>query len=155
MEQSKRIYMKKLILVLSVICMVTLVTNAQAQTVNKKGVSKTESLKGAQIKLNKDVHDYGTIKQKSDGSCIFEFTNNGTEPLVISSCKGSCGCTVPTWPHNPINPGEKAEINVKYDTKRLGVINRTVTIMSNAANAPRKVLSIKGQVVGADPATAK
>jgi len=101
---------------------------------------------GAKIDFAKDVHDYGTVKNGGNGTCTFEFTNTGSEPLIISNAKGSCGCTVPEWPHDPIAPGEKAKITVKYNTKNAGPINKSVTITSNATNEPTKVLRIKGNV---------
>ena len=104
---------------------------------------------GATIEFTKDTHDYGTIKYDADGSCVFEFKNTGTEPLIISNAKGSCGCTVPEWPKEPIAPGAKGEIKVKYDTKRPGAINKSVTITSNAGNEPTKTLRIKGNVLPA------
>lgn len=111
-----------------------------------------EVASGAKIDFSKEVHDYGDIKYGADGSCTFEFKNTGTAPLIISNAKGSCGCTVPEWPKEPINPGQKAEIKVKYDTKRPGPINKQVTITSNAVNEPSKVIRIKG-TVGAKPET--
>src|SRR5690554_101937 len=59
---------------------------------------------GAKIEFEKETHDYGTIDQYADGNCEFVFKNTGNEPLVISSAKGSCGCTVPSWPREPIAP---------------------------------------------------
>ena len=53
-----------------------------------------------------ELHDYGTIKQGADGGCEFKFKNTGKEPLIISNAMGSCGCTVPTWPKEPIMKGE-------------------------------------------------
>mgnify|MGYP003572426809 CR=1 FL=1 len=101
---------------------------------------------GAFIKMNKEVHDYGTITQGDDGNCIFTITNTGKEPLIISLCKGSCGCTVPVCPQEPIAPGQTADISVKYNTNKVGPINKSVTISSNASNEPRKVIRIKGNV---------
>lgn len=101
---------------------------------------------GAEVSFDKEVHDYGTVKQGGNGECEFKFTNTGTEPLIISDAKGSCGCTVPEWPKTPIKPGESAVIKVKYDTKRVGPINKTVTVTSNASSEPTKVLRIKGTV---------
>ena len=101
---------------------------------------------GAKIDFTKEVHDYGTIENGANGQCTFEFKNTGNAPLIISNAKGSCGCTVPTWPKEPIAPGAKASITVKYDTKRAGAINKSVTITSNAVNAPTKVITIKGNV---------
>lgn len=106
-----------------------------------------EVVSGAKIDFSKEVHDYGDVKYGADGTCSFEFKNTGTAPLIISNAKGSCGCTVPEWPKEPINPGQKAEIKVKYDTKRPGAINKSVTITSNAANEPSKVIRIKGNVL--------
>jgi len=108
---------------------------------------------GPMISLNKDTHDYGTIKLNADGNCEFVVTNTGTEPLIMSNCKGSCGCTVPKCEKNPIMPGESSIIKVAYDTKRVGPINKSVTITSNAVNEPTKVIRIKGTVEG-DPAGA-
>lgn len=102
---------------------------------------------GAKIKFDKEVHDYGTIKNGADGTCTFDFTNTGNQPLIISNAKGSCGCTVPSWPKEPVNPGQTATITVKYDTKRTGAINKSVTITSNAVNEPTKVIRIKGNVL--------
>lgn len=105
-----------------------------------------EVANGATIEFDKEIHDYGTIEQNADGTCEFKFTNNGTEPLIISNAKGSCGCTVPSWPKEPIAPGASESIKVKYDTKRVGPINKSVTITSNASNEPTKIIRIKGTV---------
>ncbi|MCH2230753.1 MAG: DUF1573 domain-containing protein [Crocinitomicaceae bacterium] len=105
-----------------------------------------EVTSGAQISFEKEVHDYGTVDYAGNGQCTFEFTNTGNAPLIISNAKGSCGCTVPSWPKEPIAPGAKASISVKYDTKRPGAINKSVTITSNAGNSPTKVVRIKGTV---------
>ena len=101
------------------------------------------------IEFTKETHDYGTVKYGADGTCTFEFKNTGNEPLIISNAKGSCGCTVPEWPKEPIAPGAKGSIKVKYDTKRPGAINKSVTITSNAVNEPTKVIRIKGNVLPA------
>lgn len=105
-----------------------------------------EVAQGPKIEFEKEVHDYGKIKNGADGTCTFEFKNSGTAPLIISNAKGSCGCTVPDWPKEPIEPGSTAVIKVKYDTKRAGAINKSVTITSNAVNEPTKVIRIKGFV---------
>lgn len=106
---------------------------------------------GPLIQLDKQVHDYGTIAQGANGECAFTVTNTGDAPLIITNCKGSCGCTVPKCDTAPIAPGQKSTITVKYDTKRTGVINKSVTISSNAANEPEKVVRIKGMVEGQAP----
>lgn len=101
---------------------------------------------GAKIKFTKETHDYGTIENGANGDCTFEFKNTGNAPLIISNAKGSCGCTVPSWPKEPIAPGASAKISVTYDTKRPGAINKSVTITSNAVNEPTKVIQITGLV---------
>lgn len=98
------------------------------------------------IKFEKETIDYGTIERGANGVREFHFTNEGKEPLIITKATGSCGCTVPSWPREPIAPGESSVIKVKYDTKRVGPINKTVTVNSNASNNV-KVLRIKGTVV--------
>ncbi|MCK9204479.1 MAG: DUF1573 domain-containing protein [Bacteroidales bacterium] len=104
-----------------------------------------------EISFEKTVHDYGTIFQSADGTCEFKFTNTGKEPLILSKPQSSCGCTVPTWPQEPILPGKSDVIKVTYNTNNIGPINKTVTVTSNAKTS-RIVLQIKGAVV-AKPAT--
>jgi len=104
---------------------------------------------GPEITFEKDVHDFGKIKQYGNATTEFVFTNTGNAPLIISNAKGSCGCTVPTWPREPIAPGASAVIKVKYDSKRVGPINKSVTITSNATNAPTKVIRITGNISAA------
>ena len=92
---------------------------------------------GPSISIDKDVHDYGTISQGADGGCEFTVTNAGTDPLIISRCKGSCGCTVPKCDKDPVMPGATSVI-------------KSVTITSNATNEPTKVIRIKGKVESSD-----
>ena len=108
-------------------------------------------VQGAEISFDKSTHDYGQIEQGANGECIFVFTNNGTKPLKITNAKGSCGCTVPQWPREEVAPGASGEIKVRYDTKRIGVINKSVTIQSNAINTDNITRSKKdpdGNVIG-------
>ena len=100
----------------------------------------------AKIEFKSDTIDYGEIAKGSDGVRVFEFTNTGSEPLIISDVKSSCGCTVPEKPKDPIMPGETGKIEVKYDTNRVGPIRKTVTVYSNATE-PIKALKIKGEVL--------
>lgn len=101
---------------------------------------------GAMIKFEEETHDFGDLMQGGDASYVFKFTNTGTEDLVISGAKGSCGCTVPKWSSEPVAPGQEGEIQVKYDSNRIGGINKSVTINSNAANEPVKTIFIKGNI---------
>lgn len=110
------------------------------------GASFAQTIVGPAIEVNKEIHDYGMVEYAGNGTCEFVITNTGTEPLVIQSAKASCGCTVPSYPKEPIAPGASATITVKYDTKRPGSINKSIKITSNAVNATEKVIYIKGQV---------
>ena len=106
---------------------------------------------GAEISFDKSTHDYGQIEKSANGECVFVFTNTGNQPLKISNAKGSCGCTVPQWPREEIAPGSTGEIRVRYDTKRVGVINKSVTIQSNAMNSDNITRAKKdsdGKVIG-------
>ena len=107
------------------------------------GVQAQEKV--ATIDFELDTIDYGTIEKGSDGVRIFEFTNNGDAPLVISKVSSSCGCTIPKKPEEPILPGQTGEIQVKYDTKRVGPIRKAITVISNA-DTPTVILKIKGEV---------
>ncbi|MDX2360212.1 MAG: DUF1573 domain-containing protein [Crocinitomicaceae bacterium] len=102
---------------------------------------------GPIISFVEEVHDYGEVIYNGDGHCEFEFTNTGNIPLIISRAQGTCGCTVPSWPEEPIAPGEAATIRVKYDTKRPGDFNKSVTIYSNAINNGAMVIRIKGKIL--------
>ena len=150
--------MKKSILSLVLIVGFSVV-NAQTKFPNKDITQqqKTELEKrkiDVQVKENKvnstidfesKVVDYGTINHNADGVRKFVFTNNGTEPLIIKNAKGSCGCTVPTWPKEPIAAGETAEIGVKYATNRVGKFTKMITLTTNADKKP-VILTIKGEV---------
>ena len=105
-----------------------------------------------EISFEKEIHDFGTFEQHGNGTYEFKFTNTGDAPLIISNSKGSCGCTVPVWPKEPIAPGASNVIKVKYDTKRVGAFNKSVTITSNAKTDATKVIRIKGKTLAVDGA---
>ncbi|HCE56638.1 MAG TPA: hypothetical protein DER09_02300 [Prolixibacteraceae bacterium] len=98
------------------------------------------------IKFASTVHDYGTIEKGSDGSCNFVFTNTGQTPLVLSNVRASCGCTVPTWPREPVLPGKDGTIKVVYNTNLIGSFNKSISVNSNAKNK-EVILNIKGSVI--------
>ncbi len=102
------------------------------------------------IKLVEEVYDFGTIVEGPAASHEFKFKNEGKEPLILSNVKASCGCTVPTWPKEPILPGKESQIIATYNTQgRVGGFTKTITIESNA-NEPAKVVTIKGEVIKAE-----
>lgn len=133
--------MKKLIISLTLMVFATAGLMAQDQA-----VQAPVNPNAPEISFEKVVHDYGTIYQGADGTCEFKFTNTGKEPLILNKPQSSCGCTVPTWPQEPILPGKSDKITVTYATHNVGPINKTVTVTSNA-KTNRVVLSIKGNVI--------
>ncbi len=144
--------MKKLIFTLGLVAGLATLSIAQevhsANDGHNHGAAPTPSAAPtslADMKFDKTTHDYGNIKQGDNGECVFKFTNNGKEPLVITSCMGSCGCTVPQCPTAPVLPGKVGEIKVKYDTNRVGGIHKTVTVNSNAKSGAM-ILTITGNV---------
>jgi len=102
--------------------------------------------KVAKIEFKTTTIDYGTVEKGANGIRTFEFTNTGDAPLIISSVKSTCGCTVPKKPEAPIMPGKTGKIEVKYDTNRVNPIRKTITVLSNA-ETPTIALKIKGLVV--------
>jgi len=105
----------------------------------------TAQEKAAKIEFKTETVDYGEIEKGADGIRVFEFTNTGDAPLIISKVSSSCGCTIPKKPEDPILPGKTGEIQVKYDTNRVGPIRKAITVISNA-DTPTKVLKIKGEI---------
>lgn len=120
----------------STILLFVVAVNAKAQTTDSTVV----------INFTETVHDYGTIDQGSDGSYEFKFTNDGKSPLILNNVRSSCGCTVPSWTKEPVQPGKEGTIKVKYNTAIAGSFNKSVTVNSNAKNSS-VVLQIKGNVV--------
>ena len=104
---------------------------------------------GPKIEFKEETINYGEVeKGKDDGIRVFEFTNTGDQPLIITNAKSSCGCTVPEWSKEPIAPGGKGQIKVQYNMNP-GPISKTITIESNAVNKPNGMvpLRIKGTVI--------
>ncbi len=109
--------------------------------------------KGAKIEFKDQDNtiDYGTVTKESDnGVRVFEFTNTGDAPLIITNVQSTCGCTVPSKPKEPIMPGKTGQIEVKYNMNP-GPIRKTITVESNAVNyeGGKVALKIKGTVVAA------
>ncbi len=104
------------------------------------------------MKFEHTDFDYGTVKEGEKVSHTYTFTNTGNEPLIISSAKGSCGCTVPKWPSEPIAPGAKGVIDVVFDSKgKPGKQAKRVTVNANTVPA-QTFLNISGLVEKADAA---
>ena len=150
--------MKKIVLLAVLTIFGVTTSNAQAKKTAAKPAAKTTTttkadspkVDGAGMLFENETIDYGTIPHNADGKREFTFVNNGTKPLIITNATGSCGCTVPSFPKEPIAPGAKAVIGVKYATDRVGTFTKTVTITSNAEGQASKVLTIKGNVLAGD-----
>jgi Protein of unknown function (DUF1573) len=102
------------------------------------------------IKYEEESFDFGMVKEDDHVVHIFKFKNTGTEPLVISNARGSCGCTVPTWPKDPIAPGAMGEIKVDFNSAgKPGNQSKRITVVANT-NPTETFLTIQGIVRGKD-----
>lgn len=117
-----------------------------APAVNMTPPPAAENKNAPEFKFEEEEYNFGTIKQGESVTHMFTFINAGKEPLIITSAAGSCGCTVPEWPKEPVKKGEKATIKVTFNSAgKMGGQEKTVTIQSNAKTNP-KVIRIKGTV---------
>lgn len=93
------------------------------------------------------THDFGSLHEGEVASYDFKFTNNGKAPLLIANAAGTCGCTVPNYPHDPVAPGQSAIINVKFNTLgKVGHQNKTVNIFTNSKRGTHQ-LNITAEVI--------
>ena len=150
--------MKKIFIFLALVSVVTLSANAQrnrdrnaqqqAQTIEPETPVFVPTHEGPHIQFEKTVHDYGQILQGASGYSEFKFRNMGSEPLVLTNVQTGCGCAAPSWPREPIMPGEEAMITIRYDTNRIGTIGRIITVLSNSVGeeSERVTLRLSGRV---------
>ena len=143
---------KNIFLLFSLILLFTIGVKAQGVTAPAATTTTTaapaepkKAASLAEIKFEKEDHDFGTVANGGNGVTEFKFTNTGKEPLVITNARGSCGCTVPDWPKEPIKPGASSAIKVSYDTKRVGPFTKTVTVTHNT-NSETTILTIHGTI---------
>ena len=123
--------------------------NNAADRIENSAVPASEEMMEAlpEIVFESEFHDFGDITEGMVVKHTFTFTNEGEGPLVISNAQGSCGCTVPDWPRQPIAPGESADINVSFNsTGRAGKQDKRVTLTTNAV-PQTKVLNITSMVL--------
>lgn len=124
---------------------------AAACTVSK--TASAQAVLGPKISFEQDFVDFGEVEFSGNGERVWKFKNTGKEPLMITNAKGSCGCTVPEYPKEAIMPGKEGIIKIKYDTKRPGPINKTVTVTTNEPEgANSHVIKVKGMVKEGAPA---
>ena len=152
--------MRKLILAVG-LCLAIATANAQDNKAGNPAPTITTTPVGVDnknapdFKFEFDQYDFGTIKQGDKVTYDFTFTNTGKDPLIISEAHGSCGCTVPQWPKEPIAKGGKGTIHVEFNsTGKMGMQDKTVTITSNAKSG-QKVLHLKGNVEAPPPTPAE
>jgi len=100
----------------------------------------------SQINFTETIYDFGTVKSGVEAIHYFVFSNTGTEPLVISNVRTSCGCAVPEWPKIPVGSGLKDSLKVEYNTKIKGAFDKTISVYTNDSGGMIE-LRIKGNVV--------
>jgi uncharacterized protein DUF1573 len=99
------------------------------------------------FEFEEEVKSFGQITQGESVSTLFRFKNVGQSDLIISSAQGSCGCTVPEWPKEPIKPGAEGVVEVTFNsTGKMGMQNKTITLVSNTI-PNTKVIALKGEVL--------
>jgi hypothetical protein len=131
----------------------------QKEGINTDTIENTASADGKtggnlpEIKFEEQEFDFGKITQGEQVSHAFYFRNTGSKNLIISGASGSCGCTVPEWPKEPVKAGESAKINVVFSSEgKSGYQEKTVTVVTNCEPATR-VIRIKADIIV--PETAK
>ncbi len=150
--------MKRAILGLGLLSMLTFVSckenaSSKVKTDNVAvAAERDESAKQVPVmEFDKSEHDFGTIEQGTPQETIFTFTNTGNAPLVITNATSSCGCTVPNPPKEPIAPGEKGELLVKFNGSGQNQITKQITVVANTAKGS-ELLRIKAFVNPKDSA---
>ncbi len=107
---------------------------------------KVDTSQLPKFSFTNDAYDFGQIKQGEKVSYSFKFKNTGNTPLIISSASASCGCTVPSYPEEPIQPGEESKIDVVFDSNgKMGMQTKTITLVANTI-PNTKVLYLRGEI---------
>lgn len=125
----------------------------QTEGISTNDVNNTASADGSSnsdlpnITFEEEEHDFGRITQGEKVSYAFKFTNTGKNNLIITSAHGSCGCTVPEWPKEPILPGKEGKINVIFSSEgKSGIQEKTITIVTNCEPSTR-IVKIKTEII--------
>jgi hypothetical protein len=134
--------MKKFILTAMIAFGGLLTVSAQTPDVQPDG-------KVAEIKFDKETHDFGNIPQGVPATYEFVFKNTGKTPLIVTNAAASCGCTTPEWTKEPIKPGKTGTIKATYNAASPGPFTKSVTVVSNAKNST-VILYLKGDVKPAE-----
>ncbi len=147
--------MKNIIILIAFFAVSFLTIDAVAQELKLTKSGKLEQISGPTMDFEKETHDFGELKEGPKETYVFHYTNNGTEPLIVTKAKGSCGCTVPNPTpalNTPVMPGQSGSITVAYNTKnRVGTFTKSVTLDTNIkdedGNPTQVRIYIKGKVV--------
>lgn len=119
---------------------------AESNDRKKEPIAPKKKKKRAKMKFEKDIFEFGKIKQGDKVTYDFKFKNTGDAPLVIKNVDVSCGCTFPSYPFIPIQPGEEGVIGVIFNSEhKVGRQKPTVTVITNARPRTHK-LYLKGFV---------
>lgn len=136
--------MKKIFVTL--VCLGLCSTAVFAQDQKKKEATAAAPTKTATVQFLKETHDFGEVPEGPEAEYEFEFMNNGKEPVIITGARASCGCTVPSWSKDPVLPGKKGSVSVKYNTAgRPGAIQKEVYVTTNVQPDPI-ILHLRGTV---------
>jgi hypothetical protein len=140
--------MKKM-MIITAIAMLFVFTNSYSQNITNDPATIVEAKSnpnGPVAKYDKTVHEFADLTQGVPGTASFTLTNDGKEPLIISSANASCGCTNLSYGKDPILPGKSTTISATYNAAAVGPFTKTITVRTNASDQP-VVLQIKGKVV--------
>lgn len=143
--------MKQAIVMMMLLCM-TAIGYTQAQTAPAKGPNAPK------FQFKEDTYDFGKVPEGPIAEHVFEFKNTGKEPLIITNVNASCGCTMPEWSKDPVLPGKKGKITVRFTTAGRGnqPFIKDIFVTSNAATPKERYeLHIKGFVTLADDGSDK
>ena len=136
--------MKKILLICAVILAASWFTNTASAQDNQK----------AEFKFNEEKHDFGKVPQGTPVTTVFEFTNVGTTPLIITDVRPTCGCTIADFTKTPVKPGDKGLIKITYNAAFVAPFTKTIVVTSNAST-PVKNLIIVGEVVAKTTSSSK
>ena len=131
--------MKKLVLGLSALCMISFTSckedasnKVKSENVSQAAARDAVNIEYPAITFDKTEHDFGAIVDGTPVNTVFSYTNTGKTPLVVSDIKATCGCTVPTgWSREPLQPGETAQFTVDFNGKGANKVTKTVTLTTN------------------------
>lgn len=146
--------MKKLLLALAFVGTFAGVQAQDTKTAPAAAPTQVDNKNAPDFKFEVEEYNFGSIKQGEKVTYDFAFTNTGKEPLIITAANGSCGCTVPSYPKEPIGKSGKGVIHVEFNsTGKMGMQDKTVTLTSNSKSGA-KVLHLKGNVEAPAPTPA-